>query len=351
MDITERNRDITTLEQQLLSESVAMAKYAHSNGKTVPEGITEGLNELLIIRQHALVQQDDNTQDNAAIGKALSNNPPSKIIVRQLANIHSRLTQIVAPATPGAILYLSKNAEKGGLLRFLGPVELIKRLMLISVFFLLLFMFVSQTQYVSPEILASDDIFNKTGLNLLMVMLFYMSAAGIGACFAALYQANRYVAEGSYDPKYEPSYWSRLALGIIAGLIISILVPLDAAIDAGENKSHVAAWIMLAKPTLAMLGGFSSALVYRVLSRLVEAVESLVRAEMREELAQHKKALESQFDELATQHRMEAIARLVKLQQKLSEGESSEEIKQRLAGMLDELFPGELKTVEVEAKS
>jgi hypothetical protein len=37
--------------------------------------------------------------------------------------------------------------------------------------------------------------------------------AGLGACFAALFLANRYIAEGTFDPKYESSYWIRFILG------------------------------------------------------------------------------------------------------------------------------------------
>ena len=57
-----------------------------------------------------------------------------------------------------------------------------------------------------------------SGHVLLYNLLFLIAAAGLGASFQALFQANRYVVAGTFDPKYESSYWIRFVLGLIAGL-------------------------------------------------------------------------------------------------------------------------------------
>ena len=115
-------------------------------------------------------------------------------------------------------------------------------------------------------------MFESNGIPLLLNLLFLLTAAGLGACFAALFQANRYIADCTFDTKFESSYWIRLILGLMAGLILSQMIPLS----EGSNA------IAVTKPTLAMLGGFSAAVVYRIMHRLVEAVESLVKGETRD---------------------------------------------------------------------
>lgn len=54
---------------------------------------------------------------------------------------------------------------------------------------------------------------------------YYLAAAGLGVSFAALYKANTFIANGTFDPTYHASYWIRFFLGLIAGLILAIMVP------------------------------------------------------------------------------------------------------------------------------
>ena len=117
----------------------------------------------------------------------------------------------------------------------------------------------------------SKNILEIHGFPLLLNLLFLLTAAALGACFAALFQANRFIAEGTFDPKYESSYWIRVILGLIAGLLLSHMVPLT-----NDDISKLS----VTKPMLALLGGFSAAMVYRIISRLIEAVESLVRGKV-----------------------------------------------------------------------
>ena len=44
------------------------------------------------------------------------------------------------------------------------------------------------------------------GVHLLVEELFLLSAAGLGASFAGLFQANRFVTRGTFDPKYSSTY-------------------------------------------------------------------------------------------------------------------------------------------------
>ena len=64
----------------------------------------------------------------------------------------------------------------------------------------------------------------------LFLQLHFMSAAGLGASFAVLFEINTYTLKAAFDPLYEPSYWTRFALGLIAGVLLADLV------SANTNK-------------------------------------------------------------------------------------------------------------------
>ena len=115
-----------------------------------------------------------------------------------------------------------------------------------------------------------------------------MTEPGLGACFAGLFQANRYIANNTFDPKFESSYWIRIVLGLMAGIILAELIPLNLLSESGTSgsesggSSSIAA---LGKPVLALLGGFSAAAVYRIIARIVDALESLVRGDTKDAMA------------------------------------------------------------------
>ena len=79
-----------------------------------------------------------------------------------------------------------------------------------------------------PEINSTDvnrDIYESAGFPLAAVLVFLLSAAGLGASFSSLFDAYELVAEGRYDTRYDSLYWARIGLGLISGLMLSELVP------------------------------------------------------------------------------------------------------------------------------
>jgi hypothetical protein len=94
---------------------------------------------------------------------------------------------------------------------------------------------------------------------------FLLSAAGLGACFAVLYRVRAQVLNATYSEDGNFELFLSLVLGLISGTILAQLVPID---EVGKLGT-------LTKPTLALVGGFSSSLVFRVLSRIVDSVEAI----------------------------------------------------------------------------
>ncbi len=123
-----------------------------------------------------------------------------------LAQVHARLADLVAPARPRTILLLAEEKEKANPFYFLGEVPLIRRLMFISIISLIGLISVSLSSAVdgNPK---SFSLLENQGTSLLLNQLFLLTAASLGASFANLIQTQRYIKDGTFDPKYESSYW------------------------------------------------------------------------------------------------------------------------------------------------
>lgn len=81
---------------------------------------------------------------------------------------------------------------------------------------------------------------------------------------------------------------------------------------------------------MARLGGLSAPAVYRILTRLVDTLESLVRGDPREALA---------LCEQVAQNRLDSAASLIRLQQRLNAGTSLDQINSELDRALESLMP------------
>lgn len=184
--------------------------------------------------------------------------PPAAGDVAPLLDAHRRMAALVAPATPAGLALLHAERDTAGRWSFLGPVRLVRHLLAAALGFLAVFVATSMSGYVGHD---TGDIFDASGLAVLVPELFLLAAAGMGAAFGALFRAQRYVASGRYDPVYEASYWVHVVLGVMAGILLAELIP----VESGEAN----------RPLLALLGGFSSSVVHRVLVRLVDVLESL----------------------------------------------------------------------------
>lgn len=297
------------LEEQMLKGCHAMARHALGSGKIVPAQIIENIHMLeQELKEPALTIQDGGQTQST---------------VARLVRTHRQLSQIIAPATPRTLLLLEEDKEDASAWRFLGPIRIIRRLL--GVGFLCLIVFILTT--LSPLVTGQVDFVNSSGWSLLLNELLLLSAAGIGASFAGLFKANGYVADGTYDPRYDSSYWARFGLGVLAGMVLGVLIPIDQS--APE----------LGRPMLALLGGFSASVVYRLLARLVETLESLVQGETRDIIAQEKAAASMKVSQLVTASRVQMASDLVKVREQIQAGLSTEALQSQLDAILAELLP------------
>lgn len=365
----ERGEDLD-LYGQLLRESVGMAKYALSGGKAIPAAVAETIEAAT---ENLELERKPVASDSKAPGSGPAEGTPEGADassqravpssqgrgIRKLVAVHAGLSQIVAPATPQAILLLASHGAGSSVWSFLGPVVLVRRMMLAAIASLAMFMGMA----LFPEVTGDISFQNASSEELLFNLMFLLAAAGLGASFAALFTVNRFIAEARYDPKFETSYWITFALGLIAGIILAQLVPIGETLGLvpigetleGEAAGPAAATSLaaaqreqhtgigrLAKPTLALLGGFSSALVYRILDRLVAAVDTLVRGETREIVSAQAQAAKARLAEQGARNRLETISRLVALQQQLADGAPTESLRERISEILSDVMDTDL---------
>jgi hypothetical protein len=249
--------------------------------------------------------------------------PPSRL--DELARAHASLARLIAPATPRGILLLSRGRQYGRFTQ-LGPVRLIRQMLIAVILLLAGFVVLATSPYINAT---SGDVFRDSGTSLLLNELFYLCAGGLGAAFYALFTAYQYIAAGTYDTTYESSYWIRFILGLIAGVLLPSLIP----ISSGNTQGSVT------RPLLALLGGFSAAVLYRILSRLVQTVESLANGDERPtEKARQEAATASALAQMG-EDRLAMVAELVHLRDELAAGDPNESLQATVEKLLATLAP------------
>jgi len=93
------------------------------------------------------------------------------------------------------------------------------------------------------------------------------------------------------------------------------------------------------KPTLAMLGGFSANLVYRVLKRLVDTIESLVKGDPSAvESAKHE-ALRAKVQESQTNLQLQVVTHLMDIKNTLDNSDTTDKAKAQLGQIIQEILP------------
>ncbi len=95
----------------------------------------------------------------------------------------------------------------------------------------------------------------------------------------------------------------------------------------------------MGKPLLALLGGFSASLVYRVLAKLVDTVESLFTGDPRDRAAALEAAARARTTAATTLQRMEMVTSLLSLQDDVSRGGSPDQLAQSVSRIVKSMAP------------
>jgi hypothetical protein len=291
------------LREQLLREAVEMIRFAFASGRHVPSSVVD-----------TVEQYESHPADAPALDSSL------------LVLAHSRLTRIVAPATPRAIVVLAEG-DSPSRFAFLGPVALVRQLMGVAIACMLAFVVIGLAKSTGTT---TVSFANTWGWRLLLNQMWWLTAAGLGASFACLFRVNEYIEKSNYNPRYASTYWVKFLLGVMAGYILVALLPLD--LNQGSG-------FFLMQPAVAMLGGYSASAVYRILTRLVEAVEAIFRGNTRDLIAEREQAATARAVEEASNARVRMAARLVGVMRQLSSGATPDEVSAAIRDIVASLTP------------
>ncbi len=307
------------LRERLFLECRAMAEHGLSMGRFVPPLAIEVID--FFERENMPEKINESRDQNGSNGK-------KQYGIAQLVKVHADLSKIVEPAVPQSILLLYL-AKQSGRWRSLGPVPLVRHLMLVAIIALVTFIIV----VLSPDINAEGkSIFNSEGIPLLINMLFLLAAAGLGSSFTALYKANRYITKLTFDPNQEASYWIRFLLGLISGLILAIVISENAVKSEFLETGIV-------RPLLAILGGFSADLVYTFLNRMVETIRSLFegssKAIVDTEIEKEKVNLAGK----TMKTKLKLARSLIQIREGIETNTNPKEVKSRLDDLVSEIMP------------
>jgi hypothetical protein len=293
-------RPALSISEQLLHESLAMAQYALASGMSVPPSVV------------AMLELERATPGTD---------------VPAVAKVHAQLSRLVLPATPRALLLLGPDHGANGVRAMLGSVGLVRRMMIAAVVSMVVYMAMGLTEAVNATV---RTVQNSHGWVLLANEVAWLAAAAMGASFAILMQVSGYVVKRNYDPRYEPSYWIKFFLGVMAGFILVQIVPFAQISSADPNLSQL---------MIALVGGFSASAVFRILTRVVEAVESIFRGDAKDEIKRRESDARSRASQETSQVRMDLAAQVVRLQQAVSTGADPVALSARLRDILCTLVP------------
>ena len=299
------------LQDELRIECEVMITYVLQSGMRLPPPALPALTILATWREPS-ANGTVSTSPAQDTGEALG----------QLALAHEQLAQLVAPATPRTLMYVAGTSRKG-FWKFLGPIRMIGSIVACALAFLLAFVLMS--------ILLNKYPGSK---NTLIYPIHLLAAAGMGGSFSALFEASSYIVSSTFDPRYKGYYWVKIVLGLTAGYILAQLIP----IGAGPDKAGVAT--SLAPATLALLGGFSGTVVYNILKRLSESVESMVQGSPQVAVAAQQSAARAQASEAVSRAKMTHAASLIELQNLLAEKASPDDVRKRITQLVSDLGVG-----------
>jgi hypothetical protein len=94
------------------------------------------------------------------------------------------------------------------------------------------------------------------------------------------------------------------------------------------------------RPLLALLGGFSASFVYRLLDRLVQTAEALVRGDPRDAVAVREESAMLRSSQELVRNRLGLAHALTELQSRLGQGADPTELRAELNHILAALLSG-----------
>ena len=320
--------------QRMARECEAMVQHAFSTGRVVPIEVMVRLDQAVSSADGLSVVAAPDSRDDASIANAPARGARTMEMSRfvSLAVAHAGLAHAIAPATPEAVLLMADERERHPLWSALGPLPLVRQMLGLALLSLVVLLAVSIDTAVNTENMAKS-LLESSGFPLLMVEAFLVSAASLGACFANLQRINTFISEGTYDPRFQSTYWTRWVMGVISGVILSQLVYNSVLTHSGADTGASAAGA-IAQPILALVGGYSVDFVHGLLRRAINTVGNFFSVST-DGAADNQ--LRPAIAEAVALERLATTSELAALQRALSDNPDTEEMRKRLDGLIQRM--------------
>jgi len=233
-----------------------------SSARVIPGISQEVINEMTV---------EINAMLAFAANKGLTINPDVVALIKSetiedLVDAHNMLCTNVAPATPKSIMYTTRIRENNRGKSFFRQIPLVRNLIILSVLFLVAYVWLGQTEYVTNDSL-DKGVLDNQGVSLIVNLSFLASIAGLGVLFHLLKQVSNSVLKSTLVPEETINYVSQILLGVIAGLILSEVIVLYTSDPTEINLFN--------KSVLALIGGFSSDALFSILDGLITRLKSI----------------------------------------------------------------------------
>jgi hypothetical protein len=235
---------------QTLNEIQCMCAHATSQGIALPSATTGALAALMADVGYFHVDSAS-APTNVAAWTA------------QALTVHAELSALVAPAKPSSLESNPKLTRLRQWPRHYPTVAAIAAAGFIGLGLFIVGAGIA-TRHAGP------------GLNLWGQMA-CAGAALLGSAFFSTFEASKYIVARTYDARYEGVYFIRFLLGVVAGLILSNF---GSTLMPGAHTPTG----MLGLATLALLGGYSSDAVNRILMRVSDTLSAAVEGTDTDEL-------------------------------------------------------------------
>jgi hypothetical protein len=297
---------------KIYKDCIHMLDFATDCGKKIPQGVLDSLKKISCNNKSLLQGNNSNGNSNGGTnGNSLGGGGNGEAVGSQAAiddsqeliKVYNSLIEIVAPATPMTIEYTIptvKTLFKWGSL----CMPFIRGMWVGCIFFLLGFII---TGFKQPLMLnVTNDV---------VLQLHLLFASGLGSYFYALYAANKYAIDRTFDPKYVSFYFNRIIIGVVAGAILTNLIT-NPKVPTGADSIISGS---LTPTIVAILGGFSSEAVMRILNRLVAMLFALVQGETSNIIESKTQELKAKSDAELIRVKLNAANELLPIYNSLKE--------------------------------
>lgn len=301
------------VSDQLVRETKAMIAFALSRGKKISPNV------ILTLEQ-------------------VEGRKPTPVQIRLLTLQHNQLVALIKPALPRNVVYIAEQEAKYATRKniFTSKFPMLRKLFVFSLLSTLALIVSSLSDKVSTVEL-SKGVLHSSGWILLANFVFLSAAAAIGASFLVLSNIRNKFTDGSYHPDQNSSYWVTILLGIIGGIIMSEFVSVHPS--QVENMSAAAdSTYVNNKMLFALLGGFSSKLVYNVLNKLIVAAESIVSGGAQAKAEAESEMIRNEAEAQLSRTQMNYGSQLAAMKARIQQLKDPDEIKGEVNTTIDTMF-------------